>query len=122
MAPPDYHLLVDRNHLSLSIGAPVQNSRPSIDVLFESAAYAGRAGVVAVILSGTSEDGADGVVAVKEKGGVVLVLEPSVASSPVMPRAAIATGAVDHIMTLDEMGRFLRTRFSAASSDPVSAG
>jgi two-component system chemotaxis response regulator CheB len=89
-APADYHLLIERERtFSLSIDAPVRFSRPSVDVLFESAAYAYGARLVAIVLSGANEDGAEGAKLVRQLGGYVLVQDPAEASMPEMPEAAI---------------------------------
>ena len=100
LAPPDYHLLVEQEHFSLSIEAPVRFSRPSIDVLFESAAdaYGGR--LVAVVLTGSNDDGRRGLWRVKEAGGMVLVQDPATAERREMPDAAIATGFADEVLAI----------------------
>ncbi len=98
-APANYHLLVDRNgSVSLSIDPRVRWSRPSIDVLFESAALAWGSGLVAVLLSGANSDGVDGLAAVKAAGGRTIAQNPAGAESPWMPRAAIDAGVVDEIL------------------------
>ncbi|HEY2516707.1 MAG TPA: chemotaxis protein CheB [Polyangiaceae bacterium] len=89
-APPDYHLLVsDRQSFALSDDEQVNFSRPSIDVLFESAADVFGGNVVAVILTGANEDGARGAAAVRDAGGFVAVQDPATAEVPIMPAAAI---------------------------------
>ena len=90
LAPPDYHLLLEGGHLALSTEAPVCHARPSIDVLFESAAdaYAHRA--IGVILTGASHDGSQGLLSLQSQGGLAIVQEPTTAQSPTMPKAAIA--------------------------------
>lgn len=100
LAPADYHLLVEPGRFALSIDAPVRFSRPSIDMLFQSAAgsYAERA--AAVVLSGANDDGCRGLREVKDRGGITLVQEPSGALRREMPDAAIATGAVDQVLPL----------------------
>ncbi|MEO7837584.1 MAG: chemotaxis protein CheB [Acidimicrobiales bacterium] len=103
LAPADYHLLVEPGRFALSIDAPVLHSRPSIDVLFQSAADAYAAGAAAVVLSGANNDGSRGLCRVKSRGGVTLVQEPSTAERREMPDAAIATGAVDQVLTLDQI-------------------
>ncbi len=100
VAPPDYHVLVEPGRLVLSTDEPVCFSRPSIDVLFESAADAYGAGVVAVLLTGANADGAHGLRRVKEAGGIALVQDPHTAESPEMPAAGIAGGPVDMILPL----------------------
>ena len=93
-APAGYHLLVEAGRtFALSVDVPVHHSRPSVDVLFESAAAAYGAGLAAVLLSGASADGADGLAAVREGGGLAVVQDPDAASSPTMPLAGLARGA-----------------------------
>jgi len=91
VAPADYHLLIDRGlAFALSVDEPVNFSLPSIDVLFESAADALGARLVGVLLSGASADGARGLKAIEEAGGLAIVQAPEDASMPIMPNAAIA--------------------------------
>jgi two-component system chemotaxis response regulator CheB len=103
VAPPDYHLLVEPGSLSLSTEEPVSFSRPSIDVLFETATDVFGDGVIAVLLTGANSDGARGLVRVKAAGGVAIVQDPRTAESPDMPRAAIAATSVDRIMQLADI-------------------
>ncbi|HEX6642138.1 MAG TPA: chemotaxis protein CheB, partial [Thermoanaerobaculia bacterium] len=107
LAPADYHLLVERGELSLSVDEAVAYSRPSIDVLFESAATAYAGGVVGVVLTGANADGAHGAMRIKDRGGFVVVQDPATAESPAMPQAAIAATRVDRILPLDRIGPFL---------------
>lgn len=89
-APPDYHLLVEPDRrLSLSSEEPVQYSRPSIDVLFESAADVYGPGLIGVVLSGANSDGAKGLAAIQAAGGRALVQRPDLAQVATMPRAAL---------------------------------
>lgn len=108
VAPGDYHLLVERGSLSLSTDAPVHHARPSVDVLFDSAADAYGAGVIAVVLSGTGVDGAEGARAVKEKGGTLVVQAPESAEARGMPDAALAANRADHVLALAEIGPLFR--------------
>jgi two-component system, chemotaxis family, protein-glutamate methylesterase/glutaminase len=107
IAPADYHLLVEHGSFALSVDERVQFARPSIDVLFESAAYAYGPGVIGIILTGANEDGAAGLATVKRRGGVALVQDPSGAERRTMPDAAIAATTADAVLPLEEMGRFL---------------
>ena len=111
LAPADYHLLVDRSgdhgELSLSVDEAVAYSRPSIDVLFISAADAFGAGVICVVLTGANADGARGAKRIKSAGGLVVVQDPATAESPEMPRAAIDAVRVDRILPLERIGPFL---------------
>ena len=107
IAPANYHLLVEKDHFALSVDERVQFARPSIDVLFESAADAYRDKVVAILLSGSNEDGAQGIARVKARGGLTLVQDPASAESARMPAAAIAAAEVDHVLPLAEIAQFL---------------
>jgi two-component system, chemotaxis family, protein-glutamate methylesterase/glutaminase len=100
LAPPDYHMLVERGRLALSIDPPVAFARPSIDVLFESVADAYGLRAVAVVLTGASSDGAAGAALIKRQGGIVLVQDPSSAEAPQAPKAAIAATQVDAVLHL----------------------
>jgi two-component system, chemotaxis family, protein-glutamate methylesterase/glutaminase len=107
VAPANYHLLVTTEALLLTVDPPVWFARPSIDVLFESAAEAFGPAAVAIVLTGANEDGAAGAQAVKRAGGKVLVQDPASAESPIAPRAAIAIGAADEVLPLAQLGRRL---------------
>ncbi len=107
LAPANYHLLVERGELSLSVDEAVAYSRPSVDVLFESAAQAYGAAVVAVVLTGANADGARGAAQIKKRGGFVVVQDPTTAESPSMPQAAIDATRVDRILPLERIGPFL---------------
>jgi two-component system chemotaxis response regulator CheB len=107
LAPPDYHLLVEPGSFALSVDARVHHARPSIDVLFESAAEVYREGVIGVILTGANEDGAAGLAKIKAMGGVAIIQDPSGAERRAMPDAAIAATVADAVLPLDAIGRFL---------------
>jgi two-component system chemotaxis response regulator CheB len=107
LAPPDYHLMVEKGSFALSTEAPVLYARPSIDVLFQSAADAYAEGAVAVVLTGASRDGAEGAARIKERGGRLIVQSPATAESPVMPEAAIRAARADWVLPLSEIGPFL---------------
>jgi two-component system chemotaxis response regulator CheB len=106
--PSDYHLLVENDRtLSLSSDEPVLYSRPSIDVLFESAADAYGEALVGVILTGANEDGAEGLRAVRAAGGVALVEDPAHAFAAAMPSAALARCADAKPASLDAIAAYL---------------
>jgi two-component system chemotaxis response regulator CheB len=107
VTPPDYHVLVERGCFALSLEERVHFSRPSIDVLFESAADSYRERVIGVILTGSNEDGAAGLRRIKERGGVAIVQDPAQALRRTMPDAAIAATVADAILPLEEIGPFL---------------
>lgn len=113
LAPPDYHVLIEPGRVALSIDDPVSYSRPSIDVLFESAAdvYGGR--VLAVLLTGANADGAKGLLRVKQAGGQAIVQDPQTAESPEMPAAGIAGAPVDVVLPLEEIAGELVRRASS---------
>jgi two-component system chemotaxis response regulator CheB len=107
-APPSYHVLVEPDRrLSLSCDEPVHFSRPSIDVLFESAADAFAGNLVGIVLSGANSDGAAGLSAICSRGGVGLVQRPGCAYNSTMPEAAIEACPEARVMSLDEISRFL---------------
>lgn len=103
LAPAGYHLLVETGRFALSTEGPVNYSRPSVDVLFESASDAYGRGVLGVVLTGTSADGARGVRKIKDRGGTVIVQRPDTAESEVMPAAAIAAARVDQVLLLERI-------------------
>lgn len=111
LAPPDYHLLVERGpdgpHAALSVDTPVHFSRPSIDVLFESAADLYGAALVGILLSGANEDGARGLEAIHAAGGLTIVQAPATASIPTMPMAALARVEVDHVLAPTDIAKLL---------------
>lgn len=107
IAPADYHLLVEPGYFSLSTDAPVCHARPSIDVLFETAADAYGRQCLGVILTGASEDGARGLACIQASGGMALVQLPSTAESAVMPKAAIARVPGAKVLPLTEIPVFL---------------
>ena len=109
-APPDYHLLVERGaRLALSIDEPVHYSRPSINVLFESAADVYGAALLALILSGANQDGTAGLAAVRRAGGLTVVQRPDSAAVPYMVRSALQSGAADLLLTLPQIAALLGT-------------
>jgi two-component system chemotaxis response regulator CheB len=101
VAPPGYHLMVNDGHVALSVEERVRWSRPSVDVLFESAAAARGEQVVAVVLTGANDDGARGAKAVHDAGGTVIVQDPRTAERSEMPAAAVAIGDPDAVLQLD---------------------
>ncbi len=108
VAPPDYHLLVEADCFSLSVEAPVNYARPSIDVLFESAAFSLGAKAIAIALTGSSADGAAGAAAIAARGGRVIVQAPEGAESPVLPQAVLNRVPAAQVLTLDKIGPFLQ--------------
>lgn len=108
LAPPDYHLLVDDGAFALSTDERVQYARPSIDVLFESAADAYRERTIGIVLTGANADGAAGLRRIKERGGVAIVQDPRTAEAASMPAAALAAAAADAILPVEEIPAFLR--------------
>jgi two-component system, chemotaxis family, protein-glutamate methylesterase/glutaminase len=108
-APPDYHLLVeDDRSISLSTEEPVLFSRPSIDVLFESASDVYGDKLIGVILTGANPDGANGLKILSAAGGLAIVQSPARAQAPYMPEAALKACPDAHILDLDQIGPFLQ--------------
>jgi two-component system chemotaxis response regulator CheB len=108
LAPPDYHLLVELDKsFALSSDEPVHFSRPSIDVLFESAADAYGSALIAVVLTGANADGAKGMGAVAAAGGTAIVQNPESAFAAAMPESALELTPNARVMTLDEIAAYL---------------
>lgn len=107
-ATPGYHVSVESDlSLSLSLEDRVHHSRPSIDILFESAADAFGRRLAGVLLTGANADGARGLAQIKEQGGFTLVQDPGTAQAPTMPEAALALKVPDYILSLSEIGQML---------------
>jgi two-component system chemotaxis response regulator CheB len=107
-APADYHLLVEGDRsLALSADDPVLHSRPSIDVLFESAADTYGPALAGVVLTGANHDGSAGLRAIVDAGGIALVEDPADAYAPTMPRAALHACAEAKPMSLDALASYL---------------
>jgi two-component system chemotaxis response regulator CheB len=109
LSPPGYHVLVTAGYVDLTVDEPVQFARPSIDVLFESAAEEYGSGTLGVLLTGANSDGAAGLAEIARRGGYTVVQDPESAERPEMPRAALAAVKPDAIVTLDEIPSLLRT-------------
>ncbi|MBB6561315.1 two-component system chemotaxis response regulator CheB [Acidovorax soli] len=107
-APPDYHLLVDAGpRLALSVDEPVHFSRPSIDVLFESAADLYGERLMGMLLSGANQDGARGLAAIGAAGGLTIVQAPGSASMSAMPQSALDLMAPHHTLAPSEIASLL---------------
>lgn len=107
-APPNYHLMVELERtLALSVGEKVNFSRPSVDVLFETAAEAYGDKLIGIILTGANSDGAMGLKKVKDFGGLTIVQDPETAEADAMPKSAIDAVEVDHILPLNKIGHIL---------------
>jgi two-component system chemotaxis response regulator CheB len=123
IAAANYHLLVERDRtFSLSVEPRICYARPSIDVLFESAADAYRSGLIGVLLSGANHDGTSGLRRVRERGGLALVQDPASAKAAVMPRSAIRAGVVDHVLSLEEIVSLLEHAREQGSYEEADDG
>ncbi|MEJ7586545.1 MAG: chemotaxis protein CheB [Ferruginibacter sp.] len=104
LAPANYHLLIESDKtFSLTISERVNFSRPSVDVLFESAAETYREKLIGIILTGANTDGTAGMKRIKQYGGLTIVQDPGTAQSRQMPASAISAVTVDHVLPLDEL-------------------
>lgn len=109
-APPNYHLLVEfERTLALSVEERVNFSRPSVDVLFETAAEAYRDKLIGVVLTGANSDGANGLARIKRLGGLTIVQSPETAEADAMPLAALEAVEADHVLPLGEIGYFINS-------------
>jgi two-component system chemotaxis response regulator CheB len=120
LAPRDYHLLVENGSFALSTDPAVGFARPSIDVLFESAADQYRDRTIGVVLTGANRDGARGLAAIKLRGGLALVEDPALAACPEMPEAAIAGTEVDGILSVAEFGPLLGDLCNPLTPHPLA--
>jgi two-component system chemotaxis response regulator CheB len=109
LAPPNYHVLVEKDHcLALSVDEKTNYCRPSIDVLFESAARAYGAGLMGIVLTGSNSDGSRGLKQIQELGGLAVVQDPATAEYSAMPKAALDLVEADYVFELVELTNFLR--------------
>lgn len=116
IAPANYHMLVERGHLALSLDAPVRYSRPSIDVALTSAADAYGHRTVGVVLTGSNADGAEGLRTIASVGGMAVIQEPETAEAPAMPKAAVHAVPTARVFPLARIGSFLATLPSACGA------
>lgn len=111
LAPPNYHLLVERDYsLALNIDNPECFSRPSINVLFETAAKAFGKNLIGVLLSGSNDDGARGLKSIKNYCGITIVQDPATAVYAEMPERAIRFFKPDFILNPKKIAEFLNTK------------
>lgn len=108
IAPPNYHLMIEEDRtFSLSITESINHARPSIDVLFETAADVFGSKLIGIILTGANSDGSLGLKRVKERGGLTIVQDPATAEVESMPRAAITATEVDYVLPLEQIASYL---------------
>jgi two-component system chemotaxis response regulator CheB len=107
-APENYHLLIERERtFSFSVDAPVNYSRPSIDVLFESAAIAYGPALLALVLTGASRDGCNGAMHIRRSGGLVAVQDPNTAVAPLLPRLVLERAEPQMVGSLSQLSQLL---------------
>jgi two-component system chemotaxis response regulator CheB len=122
LAPPGYHLLIESHRaFALSVDDPVHFSRPSIDVLFQSARDAYGGSLLAVLLSGASADGAAGLHEIASAGGITIVQSPAAAEAAAMPSAALALFEPTYVWTPAEMAKELPSLFVAVRSSMLGS-
>jgi two-component system chemotaxis response regulator CheB len=110
IAPPNFHLLVEEDFtLNLTVDEKVNYSRPSIDILFETAAQAYKNRLIGIILTGANNDGSFGIKQIKSFGGLTIAQSPETAEVPIMPQSAINTGCVDKSLTLQEIADLINS-------------
>lgn len=118
LATPNYHLLIDRDKtLSLSVDEKVNYSRPSIDVLFESAAEVYKEKLLGLVLTGANNDGTKGSVKIVALGGSVVVQNPKSAEAAAMPLSVLENCKVDAVLELDEIADYLNNKLKERDSD-----
>jgi two-component system chemotaxis response regulator CheB len=121
VAPPDRHLLIEDHAVRLTQGPKEHHARPAIDPLFISAALTHGHGAIGVVLTGTGDDGAFGLRAIKQCGGITLVEHPNTAHSPEMPLAALRQGVVDYTVHLEEIAGLLQQLVAAPAPAPATS-
>ena len=107
LAPANYHVMVEEGHFSLTVEEPVRFSRPSIDVMFTSAADTYGPKAIGVVLTGANEDGSRGLKDIARRGGRALVQDPKSAEIPVMPQAAITAVPTAEVLRLEAIAQRL---------------
>ena len=124
VAPPDHHLLLERGRIMVNRGPKENMRRPSIDPLFRSAAYTFGPRVIGVVLSGSLDDGTAGLNAIKLRGGITVVQDPSTAEFPSMPLSAMQDVTIDHVAAIEDLAELLtqlvREPAQSASLHPFS--
>ena len=104
IAPPNYHLLIEKDHtFSLSVDEKVSYARPSIDVLFETAAMAYNRSLVGIVMTGSNHDGSAGLKAIKDCGGLCVVEDPATAASSFMPNSAMKAAAPQYVLPIKKI-------------------
>ena len=108
LAPSNYHMFIELNkRIALSTEEPVNHSRPSIDLTFETAAHAYRDKLIGIILSGANRDGAHGLKKLKQAGGIAIVQDPKECQVKTMTEASLKLTSVDHIFSTEQIINFL---------------
>jgi len=109
LAPANYHMSVELgNNFALSTEEMVNNSRPAIDITLSTSAFVYKEKLIGILLSGANRDGALGMKAIKDKGGLTIVQEPSECMIDTMPKAALAVTKIDYILKIDQIVEFLK--------------
>ena len=122
LAPPDYHMLVSETDVVLTLDEPVRFSRPSIDVLFESAVEAHGRHVIAVVLTGANADGCRGAKLIAQAGGRVIVQDPATAESPTMPQSVRKSVPTARVVPLERIADAITTAVSRLAGEATAGG
>lgn len=109
LAPANYHMSVELGHyFALSTEEMVNNSRPAIDITLSTCGFVYKEKLIGILLSGANRDGALGMKAIHDKGGLTIVQEPSECMIDTMPKAALAATKIDHVLRVDQIVEFFK--------------
>lgn len=120
VAPANYHLLIERGYFSLTVEEPVRYSRPSIDVMFTSAADTYGSEAIGIVLTGANADGAQGLAHIVKRGGKALIQAPKTAEMPIMPEAAMLAVPTAEVLPLPQLSSRL-IELSHETEDALTA-
>jgi two-component system chemotaxis response regulator CheB len=119
VAPPDHHLVIEDDHIRLTVGPRENGHRPAVDALFRSAAAERDGRVIGVVLSGNRDDGTVGLASIKSRGGATIVQDPEEALYSGMPASALANVSVDAVVSSDQIAEVISSMVNSKDPPPT---